>query len=200
MIASTKLAHSKTTDSIITNRPVPPPRQKRRGTANKDQLASSIKKPLSSSTENVSTVPKEHPKVARSDSATQLKLVMPPSNPVTTTTVGTTTSQQHPVSRDSKATGEQQQMPCSPGTIDAIQRELENSFAKATTSTPNPGSFAAFKQGSIARISHSLGNSANSVAISQQHHQQQQQAFVHPHAKPSPSNSAKSNSAPARVR
>lgn len=198
VIASTKLAHSKTTDSIITNRPVPPPRQKRRGTANKDQLASSISKPLSSSTENVSTVPKVHPKVTRSDSATQLKLVMPPSNAVSAISSTTTTTQ----SRDTKMNEDlQQAIPCSPGTIDAIQRELENSFAKAATSTPNAASFAAFKQSSIARISHSLGNSVTSVAVTQQtQHQQQPQVFAHPNSKPSPSNSAKSNSAPARVR
>lgn len=138
----------------------------------------------------MSTVPKEHPPIARSDSATQLKLVMPPASPVTSQTS---------VNRECVKTNEA--IACSPGTIDAIQRELENSFAKAATSTPNPGSIAAaFKQSAIARISHSLGNSANSVAVSQQQQQHQQQVFVHPLPKPSPSNSAKSNSAPARVR
>ncbi|XP_063706833.1 WD repeat-containing protein 44 isoform X4 [Culicoides brevitarsis] len=195
VIASTKLAHSKTTDSIITNRPIPPPRQKRRGTtANKDQLASSINKPLSSSTENVSTLPKVHPKVVRSDSATQLKLVMPPPTQ-NTESLPETTPQTTTTSTKTETDNAAQAIPCSPGTIDAIQRELENSFAKAATSTPNPGSFAAFKQGSIARISHSLGNSTNSVAIGQQ---QPKEMPRYP-TKPSPSNSAKSNSAPARV-
>uniref|UniRef100_A0A336M9V6 WD repeat-containing protein 44 n=1 Tax=Culicoides sonorensis TaxID=179676 RepID=A0A336M9V6_CULSO len=202
VIASTKLAHSKTTDSIITNRPVPPPRQKRRGTANKDQLASSINKPLSSSTENVSTLPKEHPKVTRSDSETQLKLVMPSSNVTTTSSTSSSTSTtQSSVSSEEKTKKEIEQtpIPCSPGTINAIQRELENSFSKATTSTPNP--VGPYKHGSITRISHSLGNSVNSVAVQQlQQYQLTQQApFVYPNAKPSPSNSAKSNSAPARA-
>lgn len=166
VIASTKLAHSKTTDNILSNRPIPPPRIKRKNTATKEQLLANTK-PLSSSTDNIRSK-FEDIKVTRSDSATQLKLVMP-----------TTSS-----SIDAPEKPQEQQVSYSPGTIrDAITRELENSFAKAATSTPITTITKAQISGSMSRISHSLGNSASSVNV-----------------KPSPSNSAKSNSAPARVR
>lgn len=77
----------------------------------------------------------------------------------------------------------------SPNTLESITRELESSFATARF-TPATTAFTSavvegdkkMATGSMSRISYSLGNSTSSVNV-----------------KPSPSNSGKSNSAPARV-
>lgn len=179
VIASTKLAHSKTTDNILANKPVPPPRLKRKPTKDSMKHTSTLTKTTSSSTENISQTDKVA-QLQRSDSASQLKLVTTPSssNGLAAAAVAAP-SNLPPTPASTPVAGP---VP-SPKTLESITRELESSIAQATTApTPTVETDKKTVTGSMSRISYSLGNSSSSIIV-----------------RPSPSNSAKSNSAPARV-
>lgn len=176
VIASTKLAHSKTTDSIITNKPVPPPRLKRKPT--RDRI--DVSKAISSSQESipVAVVAAAAAQLKRSDSGSQLQLIMADVPPQS----GRGLVPPPPPSDESVL------FP-SPNTLESITRELESSFAKVAPVTTIDGG-GPLKNATISRVSYSLGNSTSSVNNA---------AAAPPGQRPSPSNSAKSNSAPARV-
>ncbi|XP_065077077.1 uncharacterized protein LOC135700485 isoform X2 [Ochlerotatus camptorhynchus] len=169
VIASTKLAHSKTTDSLICSGPVAPPRRKKK-----------TRKLSSSSSEQFNM--NEGLKLPPADSSsTELTVKLP--------SVHTDRSSE---SSSAGAVGECQALP-SPATLESITREIESSFKGPTVAVANgspaisatgepSGEPRKLLTGSMGRISHSLGNSSMSV-----------------NSKPSPSNSVKSNSAPARV-
>ncbi|XP_055634627.1 WD repeat-containing protein 44 isoform X2 [Toxorhynchites rutilus septentrionalis] len=171
VIASTKLAHSKTTDSLTCSGPVAPPRRKKK-----------TRKLSSSSSEQFNM--NEGLKLPPPDScSTELTVKLP----IAQTSIGC--NNEPPVI---ETTGEGQILP-SPATLASITRQIENSFQEATIGASNgsPAIGAAGESsgeprklltGSMGRIPNSLGNSSSSV-----------------HSKPSPSNSVKSNSAPARV-
>lgn len=146
VIASTKLTHSKTTDSLTLSGPVAPPRRKKKP-----------RKMSASSSEQIAfgeiPAPPEECKL-------KLFVALPPDNKNNTTFP------------DNKS------LP-SPATkaIETLTREIENSFVD-----PSNNEASTNIDSSIGRVCQSLGNSSTSV-----------------YSKPSPSNSSKSNSAPARV-
>ncbi|XP_055589778.1 WD repeat-containing protein 44 isoform X2 [Uranotaenia lowii] len=175
VIASTKLAHSKTTDSITCSGPIAPPRRKKK-----------TRKLSSSSSEQFNM--NEGLKLPPADSSSNELTVKLPSS----------SGQAIDSSTASGSTGSSvgaNQVLASPATLESIAREIESSFKDATaanTGSPakssiSTGEVASEPQrklltGSMGRISNSLDNSSTSV-----------------NSKPSPSNSVKSNSAPARV-
>lgn len=162
VIASTKL---KTVQE--NKQPVPPPRLKRKPTRDRIDL----KAVRSTSQERLPSTELEHIQpLQRSDSGAKLKLFMPST------------------SSSLAATEEAVLAFPSPNTLDAITRELENSFAKVTPTASTPDAKVAAR---MSRISYSLGNSTNSMNAAT--------AVGSAAVRPSPSNSAKSNSAPARV-
>lgn len=172
VIASTKLAHSKTTDSLTCSGPVAPPRRKKK-----------TRKLSSSSSEQFNM--NEGLKLPPADSSsTELTVKLPPA--------------QQDCSSESSSAGVigaayQPALP-SPATraLESITREIESSFkdsavavangSPAISATGETSEPSKLLTGSMGRISNSLGNSSASV-----------------YSKPSPSNSVKSNSAPARV-
>ncbi|XP_055551392.1 WD repeat-containing protein 44 isoform X2 [Wyeomyia smithii] len=170
VIASTKLAHSKTTDSLTCSGPIAPPRRKKK-----------TRKLSSSSSEQFNM--NEGLKLPPADnSSNELTVKLPSQTPMCV-----------PRSSDSDNLAGKSSLE-NPATLESITREIESSFkdASSTISNGSPAlSGVADVNGeqprklitsSIGRISNSLGNSSNSV-----------------NSKPSPSNSVKSNSAPARV-
>ncbi|XP_029708367.1 uncharacterized protein LOC109432365 isoform X1 [Aedes albopictus] len=176
VIASTKLAHSKTTDSLTCSGPVAPPRRKKK-----------TRKLSSSSSEQFNM--NEGLKLPPADSSsTELTVKLPPA----------AQNQDCNSSESSSTAGAIGGVALpSPATraLESITREIESSFkdaaAVAVTNGGSPGVSATTGEsseprklltGSMSRISNSLGNSSASV-----------------YSKPSPSNSVKSNSAPARV-
>uniref|UniRef100_U5EUK3 WD repeat-containing protein 44 n=1 Tax=Corethrella appendiculata TaxID=1370023 RepID=U5EUK3_9DIPT len=170
VIASTKLAHSKTTDSLICTVPVAPPRRKKK-----------TRKLSSSSSEQFNM--NEGMKLPATDSSSsELCVSLPP----TTSFSGLLLEKTHNNPSSS--------LP-SQATLESITRDIENSFQDATSTTSSidlmnsngltatcVGGHKKTLSNSMNRISNSLGDSSNSVT-----------------SKPSPSNSVKSNSAPARV-
>ncbi|XP_062536969.1 uncharacterized protein LOC134205601 isoform X2 [Armigeres subalbatus] len=170
VIASTKLAHSKTTDSLTCSGPVAPPRRKKK-----------TRKLSSSSSEQFNM--NEGLKLPPTDSSSpELTVKLP--------------AAQLDRSSESSFTGViggtyQPALP-SPATraLESITRDIESSFKDAvvngspaiSTTAACSGDSRKNLTGSMSRISNSLGNSSASV-----------------YSKPSPSNSVKSNSAPARV-
>lgn len=221
VIASTKFAHSKTTDSLKTSAiqapagPVAPPRLKKKG-RKLSGTASEQFQPNESQL-NAAAANRARP-FADSVSlkldlnlANQQKLHAQP--PIAATTQITTTTATAAITRSSSGdtTPPLQHQPpnhlslSSPATaaIASLTRDIENSFTESTpsslkhppfaiastsASTSSVSSSAAANHnihgsGGMPRVSHSLGNSVTSVYA----------------PKPSPSNSAKSNSAPGRV-
>ncbi|XP_053690223.1 WD repeat-containing protein 44 [Sabethes cyaneus] len=171
VIASTKLAHSKTTDSLTCSGPIAPPRRKKK-----------TRKLSSSSSEQFNM--NEGLKLPPADNSSNELTVKLPSSQVPVLCAATVRSSEP----------ETVQVLPSPATLESITREIESSFKDAASAISN-GSPAIsgisdvsgeqprkLMTSSIGRISNSLGNSSNSV-----------------NSKPSPSNSVKSNSAPARV-
>lgn len=148
VIASTKLSHSKTTDSLTLSGPIAPPRRKKK-----------TRKMSASSTDQINFT---EIKTKQPSEDTKLKLYVALS----------------PENRDGSTFFDSRSLP-SPATkaIETLTREIENSFVDTSNKAPS-----ATVDGSIGRVSQSLRNSSTSV-----------------YSKPSPSNSSKSNSAPARV-
>lgn len=142
VIASTKLAHSKTTDSITSSGPIAPPRRKK-----KPRKISSSSSEQFNMNEGLRLPPADD-----DDDTISIKSV-----------------------KDVQKLRED--------IVKAIENSWnENSSITTAASNSRPVTTTAVG-GTINRISHSLGNSSTSV-----------------YSKPSPSNSAKSNSAPGRVR
>ncbi|XP_055848960.1 WD repeat-containing protein 44 isoform X2 [Episyrphus balteatus] len=142
VIASTKLAHSKTTDSITSSGPIAPPRRKK-----KPRKISSSSSEQFNMNEGLRLPPADD-----DDDTISIKSV-----------------------KDVQKLRED--------IVKAIENSWnENSSITTAASNSRPVTTTA-AGGTINRISHSLGNSSTSV-----------------YSKPSPSNSAKSNSAPGRVR
>lgn len=142
VIASTKLAHSKTTDSITSSGPIAPPRRKKK-----------TRKLSSSSSEQFNM---------------NEGLRLPPADDDDDTISIKSVKDVQKLRED---------------IVKAIENSWnENSSITTAASNSRPVTTTAVG-GTINRISHSLGNSSTSV-----------------YSKPSPSNSAKSNSAPGRVR
>lgn len=179
VIASTKLAHSKTTDSLTCSGPIAPPRRKKK-----------TRKLSSSSSEQFNM--NEGLKLPPADSSSSELVVKLPTN------------SQPAIERSSETVSvlsttmpsDSQPLP-SPDTLESITRQIENTFkgevcALASKGPVLSGIAAAptgdlseprkLLTGSMGRIPKSLANSSTSV-----------------NSKPSPSNSVKSNSAPARV-
>ncbi|XP_058443266.1 WD repeat-containing protein 44 isoform X2 [Malaya genurostris] len=173
VIASTKLAHSKTTDSLTCSGPIAPPRRKKK-----------TRKLSSSSSEQFNM--NEGLKLPPADnSSCELTVKLPSAQ-------SCTTGRSSEYSTNS-APAETTRVPPSPATLESITREIESSFKDAANAFSNGSSTISGLHennsetrkpllGSTGRISNSLGNSSISV-----------------NSKPSPSNSVKSNSAPARV-
>ncbi|XP_036324217.1 uncharacterized protein LOC118737660 isoform X3 [Rhagoletis pomonella] len=216
VIASTKLAHSKTTDSITSSGPIAPPRRKkksRKSTSSSDQFSINEGMQMSgapdtedtdSDTRSVKSVLDVQQQKLRDDIAEEIERSwqetssMTSSNatsgiaPIATATINSTSIHMAAVGTRTHSIG-----------INALAMGISNiPLGASMTTTPSsgavPASIASLAQtstcnarpvttatvgGSINRISHSLGNSSTSV-----------------YSKPSPSNSAKSNSAPGRVR
>lgn len=144
VIASTKLAHSKTTDSITSSGPIAPPRRKKKT----PKIITATSTERINCTDTVSSM---------SENKMKLSVTLPPP-----------TNESTDISLPSPATK----------AIETLTREIENSFVDSTNSISSRNEIG----GSMGRICQSLGNSTTSV-----------------YSKPSPSNSSKSNSAPARV-
>lgn len=222
VIASTKLAHSKTTDSLKTVGPVAPMRRKKKtrklsGTASEQlnptdaaaQISDTMSLTLDVNRANLQPLTSALGALSIAESTTTA------STAITTTSTTAATFAAAPATHPSppktppptqRSLAEQPQVLSSPATaaIASLTREIENSFteaaaaaqaaaaaaaaaastATASTSSTSSASLQHLAGGSMNRISHSLGNSSTSVCSS---------------AKPSPSNSAKSNSAPNRV-
>ncbi|XP_058824445.1 WD repeat-containing protein 44 isoform X2 [Topomyia yanbarensis] len=176
VIASTKLAHSKTTDSLTCSGPIAPPRRKKK-----------TRKLSSSSSEQFNM--NEGLKLPPADSSsTELTVKLPPAQQPCSTGRSSECS-------TNSGSVDTTRVPPSPATLESITREIESSFKDAANAFSNGSSTIGggcldtnngeprkLLVGSMTRISNSLGNSSISV-----------------NSKPSPSNSVKSNSAPARV-
>lgn len=166
VIASTKLAHSKTTDSISLSGPIPPSRPPRKN-KNKSRKLSSSSSEQFNMNEGLKLLP-----IDRDIEFKQPKI------PITkTVSVKSVKEVAQQIRYD-------------------LDQDFENSLtescetikqAEVTTTSvikaPTTLSFNSSSKNPVTRISQSLGNSSCSV-----------------YTKPSPSNSAKSNSAPGRVR
>lgn len=147
VIASTKLAHSKTTDSLTSTGPIAPPRRKKR-----------IRKLSTSSSEQFNMNEGFKLPPLENKSLLKLNVIMPPPSTTVVLTVTTATA-----ITTATATGGQDAGLSSPATaaIESITREIENSFTEATAdpTVKAPSS----RGGSMNRICHSLGNSSTSV-------------------------------------
>ncbi|KAL5284527.1 WDR44 family protein [Megaselia abdita] len=169
VIASTKLAHSKTTDSISLSGPIPPSRPPRKNKNKSRKLSSS-----SSEQFNMNEGMKLLPIDTDIDFKLQSKQKIPITKTASVKSVKEVAQQiRYDIEKDFESsltesceTIKQAEVT----TTSAVKAPTTLSFV---TSTKNPNT----------RISQSLGNSSCSV-----------------YSKPSPSNSAKSNSAPGRVR
>ncbi|KAG5671766.1 hypothetical protein PVAND_001944 [Polypedilum vanderplanki] len=192
VIASTKLAHSKTTDSITSagsvaqnqnnqaqqQQPIAPPRFKRKKTrlgSNSSEHQSiiadaSFKLPPSDKLSNVFQQP---PTVVTAPTVTTSSLTVPMS-----TTTADSFSNNTQSNDNIEATS---RILPSPATLHAITREIENSFKESSDSPTT--SIGSPTPSNISRFTGSL----NKISTNQQYH------------KPSPSNSVKSSSAPGRV-
>ncbi|XP_004536890.1 uncharacterized protein LOC101454024 isoform X2 [Ceratitis capitata] len=218
VIASTKLAHSKTTDSITSSGPIAPPRRKkksRKSTSSSDQLSMNEAMQMSaapdtedtdSDTRSVKSVldvqQKLHDDLAeeierswqekKSFASVHAVGGATTAAPIGTATINSTSlhmsvgsGRPHSIGMNALTMGisniplgPSMTMTSSTGVVTASIASL----AQTSTCNTRPVTTATVG-GSINRISHSLGNSSTSV-----------------YSKPSPSNSAKSNSAPGRVR
>lgn len=177
VIASTKLAHSKTADSITpSSGPVAPPRRKK-----KSRKISTSSSEQFNMNEGLKLPPMETDNKQLSLSAQSLA----------SQSHSQLQQQQQQLQKQQQEQQKQQQQRAEAARKlrDDLVKELENSWnevnlrsAIATKATATAAAVAGVS-GSIGRVSHSLGNSSTSV-----------------YSKPSPSNSAKSNSAPGRVR
>lgn len=168
VIASTKLAHSKTTDSISLSGPIPPSRPPRKNKKSR-KLSSS-----SSEQFNMNEGMKLLPIDTDIDYKLQSKQKIPITKTASIKSVKETAQQiRYDLDKDFDSS-----LTESCETIK--QAEITTTSASKTPTTLN---FVPSAKNPITRISQSLGNSSCSV-----------------YSKPSPSNSAKSNSAPGRVR
>ncbi|XP_073814597.1 WD repeat-containing protein 44 isoform X2 [Musca autumnalis] len=206
VIASTKLAHSKTTDSITSSGPIAPPRRKKK--SKKGSSSSSehfnmndgmrLQAPdtdTDSDTRSVKSVRdvqqrlrddlvKEIESLQNSVSGGSCSGATGITSSATGSGSGITTSATMPMTLGGlSALGGNVSSACSSGNVSSntVVSASGTSLSQISTCNSRPVTTAAIG-GSINRISHSLGNSSTSV-----------------YSKPSPSNSAKSNSAPGRV-
>ncbi|XP_067619100.1 uncharacterized protein [Eurosta solidaginis] len=221
VIASTKLAHSKTTDSITSSGPIAPPRRKKKSrkstSSSSDQFSMNEAMNMSGShdtaedtdsdTRSVKSVLDVQQKL-RDDIAEEIERSWKETSsvasanaasggigvPIATATMGSTTLHMPVVGVGrtlsigmNALTLGIANVPMGPSmtTTSSSPGGVSASIASlAQTSTCNTRPVTTATVGSsINRMSHSLGNSSTSV-----------------YSKPSPSNSAKSNSAPGRVR
>lgn len=169
VIASTKLAHSKTTDSISLSGPIPPSRPPRKNKNKSRKLSSS-----SSEQFNMN----EGMKLLPIDTDIDFKLQSKQKIPITKTAS----------IKSVKEVAQQIRYDLDQDFESSLTESCETiKQAEVTTTSvlkaPTTLSFIASSKNPVTRISQSLGNSSCSV-----------------YSKPSPSNSAKSNSAPGRVR
>lgn len=224
VIASTKLAHSKTTDSITSSGPIAPPRRKKKSkkgsTSSSDQfyMNDGMRLPpadtdTDSDTRSVKSVRDVQQKL-RDDLVKEIEKSWNETNSLPNSVsdsscsgsivassnadtvcgstgvggAGITTSATLPMTLGGfssiSALGSNVSSACSSGNVSSntVVSVSGTSLSQISTCNARPVSTAAIG-GSINRISHSLNNSSISV-----------------YSKPSPSNSAKSNSAPGRVR
>lgn len=176
VIASTKLAHSKTTDNVTTAGPVAPPRRKK-----KHRKLSSSSSEQFNMNQSMSLPPLDTQSMTTS--STTITSAAAVSSTMTTLLTPLDVSIKS-IANDVVTS------PSSPATaaIESLNRDIENSFNDAKYSNTNTVTATTATSsrngvgGSMGRICHSLGNSSTSV-----------------YSKPSPSNSSKSNSAPGRV-
>ena len=208
VIASTKLAHSKTTDSITASGPIAPPRRKKKeskkgSTSSSEQFYTneSMRLPApdtdtDSDTKSVKSVRDVQQKLSDDlvkeiekswhetsslQSARMARCSLDGGGSITTSAnIALSLGGFNSIS----ALGGNVSSVCSSvhASSNTIVSASGTSISQISTSKSRPLTTAAVG-GSINRVSHSLGNSSTSV-----------------YSKPSPSNSAKSNSAPGRVR
>lgn len=185
VIASTKLAHSKTTDNVTTAGPVAPPRRKKKhrklSTSSSEQFNMNQSLSLPSAARPLETQ-------SMTASATSIAATAAIVTSTLTTSLPPLDVTIKPTANDTIAAAAAAASPSSPATaaIESLNRDIENSFIDAKYTTNAAAGQTNDKRngngGSMGRICHSLGNSSTSV-----------------YSKPSPSNSSKSNSAPGRV-
>lgn len=208
VIASTKLAHSKTTDSITASGPIAPPRRKKReskkgSTSSSEQYYTNegMRLPAAdtdtdSDTKSVKSVRDVQQKLSE-DLVKEIEKSWHETSSLRNDRVARcsldgggsiTTSANTALSlggfNSISALGGNVSSVCSSVHVSSntIVSASGTSISQISTSKSRPLTTAVVG-GSINRVSHSLGNSSTSV-----------------YSKPSPSNSAKSNSAPGRVR
>ncbi|KAM7362068.1 uncharacterized protein ACRADG_012908 isoform 2-T2 [Cochliomyia hominivorax] len=208
VIASTKLAHSKTTDSITSSGPIAPPRRKKKdskkgsnSSSEQFYLNEGMRLPAAdtdtdSDTKSVKSVRDVQQKLSDDlvkeiekswNETSSLENARMPrcsldGSSIITTSANTALS--HSGFSSISALGGKVSSDCSSvhASSNTIVSASGTSLSQISVSKIRPVTTAAVG-GSINRMSHSLGNSSTSV-----------------YSKPSPSNSAKSNSAPGRVR
>lgn len=168
VIASTKLAHSKTTDSISLSGPIPPSRPPRKNKSKARKLSSS-----SSEQFNMN----EGLKLLPIDTDIDFKQSLQNKQKIPITKTASVKSvkevaQQIRYDLDNDTTS-----------LTESSETIKQAETSVPDKVPSTLSFVQSTKNPITRISQSLGNSSCSV-----------------YSKPSPSNSAKSNSAPGRVR
>ncbi|XP_037940955.1 uncharacterized protein LOC119673914 isoform X2 [Teleopsis dalmanni] len=200
VIASTKLAHSKTTDSITSSGPIAPPRRKKKSrkvsSSSTEQFNDGMRLPTvdnedtDSDTRSVQSV-RDVQQMLRDDLVKEIEsswvdrstLASGLQRASSKTSYSGLNSHSTLIASSYGNGIVTMSMAFSTGPSTSTANSVSSaSLAQTSTCNTRPVTTAALG-GSINRISHSLGNSSTSV-----------------YSKPSPSNSAKSNSAPGRVR